>query len=121
MCLYYRHGRATYTMSPVNRETVSGVDFNEVVWYRTVDMKTGLVLDTNAKFDCDYQDVWLLIEALNERFSPEYIVADAFGEIGNQLNEESLLHEHIVFGRAIFYADVHEIVVHDENGEQHVL
>lgn len=108
-CLYVKQGRATYAVSKAH-------DFNEVIWYRTVDLRTGFIHDENANLDLltrvrEDQPCFDLIRLMQEHFSAEYILSDAFALIDEQLRtkDRDHMHRHTVFGQSLFYSDIEEL------------
>lgn len=111
-CCYVNPGKreATYALSRAGE-----VDFNDVLWFRTVNVLTGAITQEGCLINRnDYAE---LISALESHYNPEFIKsdgivlsmefsADAECYVKDGKNQ---MHKHVVFGQSIHYADVDEL------------
>jgi hypothetical protein len=117
-CCYVHAGKGTATYAVHDEERGS---FNDPLFYRTVDALTGEVLDEGTTLNSSCVFMGSLLQALQEHYSPEHIKRDGIvlafecARDAHLYRPESM-HRHIVFGQSVFYADVDELHVTDENG-----
>lgn len=108
-CCYVRGDRATYAV----HDSKNG-DFYRPVFYRTVSILTGEIIDEAFYFpNHEYCHSFGL--ALKYHYSPEYIRNDGLALMYEQLREidahKTHMHYHTVFGQSVFYADLDELRV----------
>jgi hypothetical protein len=91
------------------------IDFNNIVWYRTVNVLTGAVTGEGCALNNDTQHY--LASALAAHFTPEYIKSDAIilsfefaaDAVYYVKDGKNLMHNHIVFGQSVYCADLDQI------------
>lgn len=110
-CCYVRGRKATYAVHDSNNGS-----FENPLFYRTVDILTGEIVDQGANYvgvDSDY--VWCFDEALKSHYSPEYIREDGlvlmYEQLGEKDENKTHMHYHIVFGQSVHYQDIDELHV----------
>lgn len=112
-CCYVNsaHAEATYTLCWSGE-----VDFNDVIWFRTIDILTGEVKREGSIMN-DFGKYHALTDAIGAHYSPEYIKQDATllacefaaNAVEYVRDGKNNMHYHIVFGQSLFYADVDQL------------
>lgn len=121
-CLYISSSNrsATYT---VMRARDEGVDFNQVLYLKQVNIVTGDVLNEYSSFHSD------LTLALGHHFNADYIRQEAvtlsFELIENMTfyvrDGEFTLHDHNAYGRAVYYSDLDELHIRATDKALHII
>lgn len=115
-CLYVNSARHTATYTVMNADDL---DYNDVLFFKTVDMFTGEIVGEGSRFDNE------LTAALRSHYNAEFIRRDAI-VLSFELNEtmtsyvdkegQTSMHNHIVFGQSVFYADLDQLETKDVVG-----
>lgn len=119
-CCYFNGTEATYA---INR-SIEGVpfNFNDVIWFRTVDLVTGQIVREGS----DQQIFWgngahELRHFIEQRYTADHIRTEALQQAAEQFNcmkaGSGHLHTHVVFGDAVYFADVEEFWVRNDDGK----
>lgn len=116
-CCYVKGTRATYAL----HDSKKGDNFNDVIWFRTVDILSGEIIDENSDPMFWGDGLCALRWHIEQSFSVERIRGDGVSLLYQLLVDikggSEPLHSHIVFGQAVHFQDVIELWVRNEQSK----
>lgn len=118
-CCYFNGTEATYA---INRSAEDvPFSFNDVIWFRTVDLISGKIVREGSDRTLFWGDDGAhdLRRFIEQRYTADFIRREALVQMAEQFDDMKRgydqLHTHIVFGHAVYFADVEEFWVRNDD------